>query len=325
MVRVARGGREEADLRALDARGSQHVVVEQRVAGLHGEAATTERHDLGDARHARQYAPETELASGFPPLVERAWTACRVKRRAGERRCRSGGHPPLRGHLRALVRARRHRGPADGPRRALVRDRHAHRRGDRARRPTTRSSLFYALLLKDAGCSSNAAKLSRAVRRRRLRAQARPQADQPPAPVRVAASTRLRHARTRRLAAIARSGAEGARDDDRAALRARRRHRAHDRAHRDDRRGDQHARRALGRRRLPLRPGRRRDPAARPHRLPRPDRRGVLRRRRPARGVRRRRRAPRHLVRPRARRRAALDPPRPRLLELARRPRAARA
>ena len=31
---------------------------------------------------ARQYAPEAEETSGFPPSVERAWTACRVKRRA---------------------------------------------------------------------------------------------------------------------------------------------------------------------------------------------------------------------------------------------------
>ena len=41
-----------------------------------------------------------------------------------------------------------------------MRDRHAHRGGNRARRAKQRSSLFYALLLKDAGCSSNAAELS---------------------------------------------------------------------------------------------------------------------------------------------------------------------
>ena len=233
-----------------------------------------------------------------------------VKRRAGSADGRQGGHPPVRGHLRALVRARRHRGPADGPRRALVRDRHAHRRGDRARRPDAlvavlRTAAQGRRLLEQRG------QAVRAVRGRRLRAQARPQADQPPAPVRGAeVHGPLRpHPPARRDRPQRRRGRPR---DDRAALRARRRDRAHDRADRDDRRGDQDARRALGRPRLPLRPGRRRDPAARPHRLPRPDRRGVLRRRRPARGVRRRRRPPRHLVRPRARRRAARHPPRPR-------------
>ena len=75
---------------------------------------------------------------------------------------------------------------------------------------TQRSSLFYALLLKDAGCSSNAAKLSALFgaddfelkRDRKLTNHLRP-----------FESLRytLRHARTRRLAAIARSGADGAR------------------------------------------------------------------------------------------------------------------
>jgi HD-GYP domain-containing protein (c-di-GMP phosphodiesterase class II) len=74
----------------------------------------------------------------------------------------------------------------------------------------TRSSLFYALLLKDAGCSSNAAKLSALFgaddfalkRARKLTNHQRP-----------GESLRyvLRHGRTRKLAAIARSGAEGAR------------------------------------------------------------------------------------------------------------------
>ena len=199
----------------------------------------------------------------------------------GLRRLEVGGHPPLRGHLRALVRPRHHRGPADGPRRALVRDRHARRRGDRARRPDALVALLRAAaqgrrLLEQRGQAVSA------VRGRRLRAQARPQADRPPAPVRGAQVHRpprprppARRDRPQRRRGRAR--------DDRAALRARRRHRAHDRAQRGHRRGDQGARRALGRQRLSLRHRRRRDPAARPHRLPRPDRRGVLRRRRPAR------------------------------------------
>jgi putative nucleotidyltransferase with HDIG domain len=73
-----------------------------------------------------------------------------------------------------------------------------------------RSSLVYALLLKDAGCSSNAAKLSALFgaddfelkRTRKLTNHLRPVE---------ALKFTLRHARTRRLAAIARSGAEGAR------------------------------------------------------------------------------------------------------------------
>ena len=77
--------------------------------------------------------------------------------------------------------------------------------------PEERSSLFYALLLKDAGCSSNAARLSTLFgaddlelkRSRKLIDHHRP-----------GASLRhlLRHGRTRRLAAIARSGADGVRE-----------------------------------------------------------------------------------------------------------------
>jgi putative nucleotidyltransferase with HDIG domain len=77
--------------------------------------------------------------------------------------------------------------------------------------PEERSNLFYALLLKDAGCSSNAARLSTLFgaddlelkRTRKLIDHHRP-----------GASLRhvLRHGRTRRLAAIARSGADGARE-----------------------------------------------------------------------------------------------------------------
>ena len=175
----------------------------------------------------------------------------------------------------------------------------------------TRSSLFYALLLKDAGCSSNAAKLSALFgaddfelkRARKLTNHLRP---------REALKYTLRHARTRRLAAIARSGAEGAR-----AMTELRCERGAEIARMIElteataeaiKTLDEHWDGAG----YPYGLAGRGHPAARPHRLPRPDRRGVLRRRRPARGVRRRRRAPRHLVRPRAGRRAPLDPPRPR-------------
>ena len=76
---------------------------------------------------------------------------------------------------------------------------------------STRSSLFYALLLKDAGCSSNAARLSALFgaddfelkRDRKLTNHLNP---------RESLRYLLRHARARRLAAIARSGSEGARE-----------------------------------------------------------------------------------------------------------------
>jgi hypothetical protein len=75
---------------------------------------------------------------------------------------------------------------------------------------TKRSSLFYALLLKDAGCSSNAAKLSALFgaddfelkRARKLSDHLRP---------RESLRYLVRYGRVKRLAAIARSGAEGAR------------------------------------------------------------------------------------------------------------------
>ena len=100
--------------------------------------------------------------------------------------------------------------------------------------PEERSSLFYALLLKDAGCSSNAARLSSLFGADDLELKRSAQADRPPPPGRVAApraaprphppARRDRPQRRRRRAR-----------DDRAALRARRRHRAHDRAVGDDR------------------------------------------------------------------------------------------
>jgi putative nucleotidyltransferase with HDIG domain len=77
--------------------------------------------------------------------------------------------------------------------------------------PSERSSLFYALLLKDAGCSSNSARLSALFaaddfelkRARKLTDHLKP---------RESLRYLLRYGRVRRLAAIARSGAEGARE-----------------------------------------------------------------------------------------------------------------
>ena len=246
---------------------------------------------------ARSMRRQARAASGFPPLVERPWTVGRSQAGASLGRCPPDGHPALRGDLRPLLRARRHRGAAMG---------HAVRSCAIGMRigeeiglaPDERSSLFYALLLKDAGCSSNAARLELAVRSRRPRAQAHTQADRPPP------------ARARRCATSCATAAPAGSPRSPAAAPTGAREMTELRCERgaDIARmielsettaaGDPQPRRALGRRRLPLRPRRRRDPALRPHPLPRPDRGGVLRRRRPARRARRRGRAPRHLVRP---------------------------
>jgi hypothetical protein len=65
VVGVARGGRHEADARPLGAGDRQGVVVEQRVAGLHGEAPTAERDDLRRTRHARQRKRPSPRRRGF--------------------------------------------------------------------------------------------------------------------------------------------------------------------------------------------------------------------------------------------------------------------
>ena len=287
----------------------QHVVVQQRVAGLHREPAATERHDLRDARHGWSIGSNRSVradfllwSNGYGPGVE-------VKPWRGIRRCRSvdirlsevisalsyaldltEGQPM--GHaVRSCVIGMR-----IGEEIGLDDD--------------ARSSLFYALLLKDAGCSSNAAKLSALFGADDFELKRDRKLTEPPAPVRGARATPSRHAAHRaRLAAIVRaSGAEGARDMtelrcERGAEIARMLELTEATAEAIralDEHWDGHG--------YPLRPRRRRDPAARPHRLPRPDRRGVLRRRRPARRASTSRAERRGtLVRPRARRRAARD------------------
>jgi hypothetical protein len=76
VVGVARRGREEADLRPLapGRRGQpEHVVVEERVARLHREAAATEGDDLARARHGAETRegsrpPQEFRARGRAPL-----------------------------------------------------------------------------------------------------------------------------------------------------------------------------------------------------------------------------------------------------------------
>ena len=108
-----------------------------------------------------------------------------------------------------------------------------------------RSSLFYALLLKDAGCSTTAAQIADGVRHRRPAGQAREPPDRRAPPAHVARLPAAQR-RPRRPAARARPPPARRRGDEprrgrraRAhALRARRRHRARDRPRRGRRHRD---------------------------------------------------------------------------------------
>ena len=182
-----------------------------------------------------------------------------------------------------------------------------------------RTALYYALLLKDAGCSSNAARLARSsaptISRSSDAQDDRLAPGRRPAARAAHGSTAGSPARPKRRRRRAR--------DDRAALRARRRHRAKARARGDDRVGDPQPRRALGRRRLPARDRRRRDPAPRAHPQHRADRRGILQRRRRRRGAATSRPSAAAPGSTRARRQRCARAPRPQILGDAQRPRAA--
>ena len=187
-----------------------------------------------------------------------------------------------------------------------------------------RSALFYALLLKDAGCSSNASRLSSLFAADDHADQARHEGHRLVASRVARASTRGGRWHPARAAG---QGAADARDHaggrgharaDRHALRARGRDRPHARAAGGDRAGDPRPRRALGRRRPAARAARRGDPAVRAHPLPGADGRGVRPHGRAARRARHGAQAPRPLVRSRAGRRPALGPRRPRVLGPAR-------
>ena len=174
-----------------------------------------------------------------------------------------------------------------------------------------RSSLFYALLLKDAGCSTTAAQIAttfgsddQQVKRESRLIDAQPPAHGAGLP---AAQRRPRRPAARARPPSARRGGDEPRRRRRArahALRARRRHRARHRPRRGRRRprsrqlfehwdGNGHPGERAGRG----------DLAAGPHGLPVADDGGLLAAGRRGRRLRRRPRAARHLVRPRPRRR----------------------
>ena len=135
-----------------------------------------------------------------------------------------------------------------------------------------RSSLFYALLLKDAGCSSNAAKICKLFRGDDLRLkQGVKTVDWSSFSENLIWAVRNvapEGSPLARAATLVRLGLQqGTRAGDlRDALRAGRRHRPRARLLGADRRRDPDARRALGRPRPAARAERRRDPAVRPGR-----------------------------------------------------------
>ena len=143
--------------------------------------------------------------------------------------------------------------------------------------PSTRSDLFYALLLKDAGCSANSAKMAalfgaddHVAKRTSKRVN---WSGRLPAflwSLRTVAPGGALRARAERLLAIKEEGEVtralmAARCDRGAQIALMLGFDARDGG------GDPHARRALGRRRPAARAARRGDPAARPHPLPRAD------------------------------------------------------
>jgi hypothetical protein len=71
VVGVTARGRQEADLRPLLPGQTEHVVVEQRVAALHREAAAAEGHDL---THRATVRGRPAAVNEFQPSVEWGWT-----------------------------------------------------------------------------------------------------------------------------------------------------------------------------------------------------------------------------------------------------------
>ena len=168
----------------------------------------------------------------------------------------------------------------------------------------TRSHLFYALLLKDAGCSANSARMAalfgaddHVAKRTSKRVN---WAGKLPAFVWAVRTVAPRGSRPRaldRLLAIKDEGAGHARADA-GALRPRRGDRLPARLRGRDGRGDPRARRALGRLRPAARAARRGDPAAGAHPVPRADGGDLPRRRRRRGGLAGGQAAQRRMVRP---------------------------
>ena len=177
----------------------------------------------------------------------------------------------------------------------------------------SRYALYYALLLKDVGCSSSAARMCElfgtddiALKTHgKLVDWTKPRAGR--ALHLAARRGRWPHrARPAHALGAALAGGRG-QGDRRDALRPRRRDRPEPRIPGGERRGRAARSTSTGTARAAVGPAGRRDPAPGAHRLPQSDRRGVLRDARRRRGARDGARAPRALVRPAGRRRPARD------------------
>ena len=68
-------------------------------------------------------------------------------------------HSGFGGHFGPVIRAGSHRGPAHGARGAELRLRDVHRAREIGLSPEAQGDLYYALLMKDAGCSTNASRM----------------------------------------------------------------------------------------------------------------------------------------------------------------------
>ena len=112
-----------------------------------------------------------------PPRPRTASSSCRAVAPAVHGRYRTRGHPSLRARLGPFACPRRHRRPADGPRRAHLPHRPCAWPTRWASSPRSAPRSSTPLLLKDAGCSTTAAQIATTLRQRRPAGQAREPAD----------------------------------------------------------------------------------------------------------------------------------------------------
>ena len=198
---------------------------------------------------------------------------------------------------RVQLCARHHRGPARRPRRRAAAGSAATSAGARPVAAQDRDDLYYTLLLKDLGCSSNAARIcelyqadDRAFKQGYKTVGTSLAATLHFIASRTATAAPL-HRRAAAIGNILKNGDDHRAGADRVALHPRRRHRPLAALRRRCRDRHLSPRRALGRLGPPRPPARRRHPARLAHRLAGPDRRRVPQPRRPRRRDRRSRAA----------------------------------
>ena len=230
----------------------------ERQAADHQRLAGEEETPPRSSRRARRApARPPRATTSAPPRRRIASSSCRAVGPAVHGRYRNRGHPSLRARLGPFACPRRHRRPADGPRRAHLPHRPAPgRRGG----PRVRAALLALLrpVAQGRGLLHDGRPDRHGLRQRRPAGQARQPPDRRAAAARRwatcgATSPRAPAARRARPPS-ARRGGDESRRRRRArahALRARRRHRARHRPRRGRRHRDHPALRALGRQRPP--------------------------------------------------------------------------